>query len=137
MSRPKLPLNAKQELFIRMTARGENRKDILKACFDVDLDTATESEIHAADCKMGRIRKRPEFEPIWKDEIKQVLLACSSEAIQVIKGQMKSKDIPWLQNKAANDLLQYGKGQIYGEEEKAITVRIEGMPDLGYPDDEA
>ena len=48
---------------------------------------------------------------------------------------MRVKDQPWLQNKAANDLLNYGKNQIYGDEEKAINVRIEGMPDIGSPEE--
>lgn len=135
MPRPRLPLNAIQELFIRMTARGESRREILKQVFDLDVDTAPENEVHNADCKMSRWRSLPEFDAIWKDEVKKVLYKYTGEALNVIGSQMKNKDIPWLQNKAANDLMQYGKGQIFGEEEKAISVKIEGMPDLGTPDD--
>lgn len=135
MPRPRQPLNAKQELFIRMTARAEPRRDILKAVFDIDVDTAPANEIHNADCKMSRWRSLPEFEGIWKDEVKKVLYACTSEAVQVIKGQLRS-DQGWLQNKAANDLLNYGKQQIYGDEERTVHVQIEGMPDIGSPEDE-
>ena len=135
MPRPRQPLNAKQELFIRMTARAEPRRDILKAVFDIDVDTAPANEIHNADCKMSRWRSLPEFEGIWKDEVKKVLYACTSEAVQVIKGQLRS-DQGWLQNKAANDLLNYGKQQIYGDEERTVHVQIEGLPDIGSPDDE-
>ena len=84
---------------------------------------------------MCRWRKLPEFESIWKDEVRSILYGCTAEAVQVIKSQLKS-DQGWLQNKAANDLLNYGKAQIYGEEEKAVHVKIEGMPDIGSPDDE-
>ena len=135
MPRPRQPLNAKQELFIRMTARAEPRRDILKAVFDIDVDTAPANEIHNADCKMSRWRSLPEFEGIWKDEVKKVLYACTSEAVQVIKGQLRS-DQGWLQNKAANDLLNYGKQQIYGDEERTVHVQIEGMPDIGSPEEE-
>ena len=135
MPRPRQPLNAKQELFIRMTARAEPRRDILKAVFDIDVDTAPANEIHNADCKMSRWRSLPEFEGIWKDEVKKVLYACTSEAVQVIKGQLRS-DQGWLQNKAANDLLNYGKNQIYGDEERTVHVQIEGMPDIGSPEEE-
>ena len=48
---------------------------------------------------------------------------------------MREKD-DWLQNKAANDLLNYGKQQIYGDEEKTVHVQIDGMPDIGSPDDQ-
>ena len=135
MARPRQPLNAKQELFIRMTARAEPRKDILKAVFDLDIDTAPANEIHNADCKMSRWRSLPEFEGIWKDEVKKVLYGCTAEAVQVIKGQLRS-DQGWLQNKAANDLLNYGKAQIYGDEERTVHVQIDGLPDLGTPDDD-
>lgn len=136
MPKHKQPLNALQELFIRMSAQGCTREEILKKVFDLDLVTSPQNEIHNADCKMSRWRKLPEFETIWKDELKSILYSCTSEAVQVIRGQMRSKDIPWLQNKAANDVLNYGKGQIYGEEERAVHVKIEGMPELGSPDDD-
>ena len=135
MPKARQPLNAKQELFIRMTARAEPRRDILMAVFGLDVDTAPQNEIHNADCKMSRWRSLPEFDAIWKDEIKKVLYSYSGEAMKVIGQQLKTKDQPWLQNKAANDLLSYGKGQIYGDDERTVHVQIEGMPEIGSPDD--
>lgn len=134
MPKPRQPLNAKQELFIRMTARAESRRDIMMAVFGLDVDTAPANELHAADCKMSRWRSLPEFEGIWKDEVRKVLYACTGEAVKVIKDQLRS-DQGWLQNKAANDLLNYGKSQIYGDEEKTVHVQIEGLPDIGSPDE--
>jgi len=134
MARPMRPLTGQQELFIRMSAQGRSRPEIMKAVFDIDVETAPYNVTNAADQKMTRWRKRPEFDAIWKDEVKNILYGCTAEAIQVIKGQLRD-DIPWLKNKAANDLLNYGKQQIYGDEEKAVHVKIEGMPDIGSPDD--
>jgi hypothetical protein len=54
----------------------------------------------------------------------------------VIRGQLRKEDQAWLQNKAANDLLNYGKSQIFGDEERAIHVKVEGMPEIGSPDDD-
>ena len=134
MPRPMRPLTGQQELFIRMSAQGRTRSEIMKAVFNIDMETEDHNVINAADQKMFRWRKRPEFDAIWKDEVKNILYGCTAEAIQVIKGQLRD-DIPWLKNKAANDLLNYGKQQIYGDEEKAIHVKVEGMPDIGSPDD--
>lgn len=134
MPKAKQPLNADQERFIRMSAQGKSRAEILKAIFNLDIGSSPENEIHNADNKMSRWRKLPEFESIWKDEVKQILYGCTAEAVQVIKGQLRS-DQGWLQNKAANDLLNYGKGQIYGDEERTVHVQIEGLPDIGSPDD--
>ena len=136
MPRPKpTKYNAQQELFVRMEARGESRRDIMMAVFGLDIDTAPANEIHNADCKMSRWRAFPCYEPVWKDEIRKVLYACTGEAVKVIKSQLRS-NMEWLQNKAANDLLNYGKGQIYGDEERTVHVQFEGMPDLGSPEDE-
>jgi hypothetical protein len=134
MPKNRQPLTGQQELFIRMSAQGRNRSEIFKQVFDVDIETAPDNIIHNLDNKLSRWRKLPEFESIWKDEVKQILYGCTAEAVQVIKGQLRS-DQGWLQNKAANDLLNYGKGQIYGDEERTVHVQIEGLPDIGSPDD--
>jgi hypothetical protein len=136
MPKAKQPLSTTQELFVRMSAQGKSRTEILEKVFGLDIETASENEIHAADNKMSRWRKHPDFESTWKDEVRQILYGCTAEAVQVIKSQLRSGDLPWLQNKAANDLLNYGKGQIYGEEDRAVHIKIEGMPDLGSPDQE-
>ena len=135
MPKDKQPLTGDQERFVRMSAQGCSRPEILKACFGLDIETAAENEIHSADCKMSRWRKHPDFEAVWKDEVRSILYGCTSEAIQTIRRQMREKD-DWLQNKAANDLLNYGKAQIYGDEERTVHVQIEGLPDIGSPEDE-
>ena len=135
MPKNRQPLTAQQELFIRLSAQGKSRKEIFQEVFKMDMDTASANEINAIDVKMSRWRKLPEFESIWKDEVRQILYGCTAEAVQVIKGQLRS-DQGWLQNKAANDLLNYGKSQIYGDEEKTVHVQIEGLPDIGSPDDQ-
>jgi hypothetical protein len=133
MPKHRQPLTAQQELFIRLSAQGKTRPEIFKEVFKLDITTAPNNVIAATDMKMSRWRKLPEFESIWKDEVKNILYGCTAEAIQVIKGQLR-EDIPWLKNKAANDLLNYGKQQIYGDEERAVHVKIEGMPEIGSPD---
>jgi len=135
MPKDKQPMTAEQELFTRMSAQGCSRSEILQKVFGIDPETAPDNVMHNADCKMSRWRKHPDFESTWKDEIRAILYGCTSEAIQTIRKQMREKD-DWLQNKAANDLLNYGKGQIYGDEERTVHVQIEGLPDIGSPDDQ-
>ena len=134
MPKHKQPLTGEQEKFVRMSAQGRSRPEILKEVFGIDMETAPENVIHAADAKMCRWRKHPDFESTWKDEVKQILYGCTAEAVQVIKGQLRS-DQGWLQNKAANDLLNYGKSQIYGDEERTVHVQIDGLPDIGSPEE--
>lgn len=134
MATNKQALNSDQERFIRMSAQGKSRAEILKEVFHLDIETASDNAIHNADSKMSRWRKHPDYEKTWKDEVKDILFGCTAEAVQVIRGQLVRADLPWLQNKAANDLLNYGKQQIYGDEDKAVTVQVVGMPELGCPD---
>lgn len=125
----------KQDLFVRMEAQGEGRPEILRKVFGLDPETASESELHAADCQMYRWRRKPWYDEIWKDEIRRISIAMSSEALKKIKSQIRD-DNGWLANKAANDSLTFAKPLIWGEDEKAISVKIEGMPEIGSPDDD-
>lgn len=135
MERGNPKATTRQDTFVRMEARGEGRPEILLEVFGVDLQTADEKTIHNADATMSRWRKKSWYEDIWKDEIRRISIAMSSEALKKIKAQIRD-DNGWLANKAANDSLTFAKPLIWGEDEKALTVKIEGMPELGSPDDD-
>lgn len=125
----------KQEMFVRLDAQGAGRPEILRRVFGLDPETASELELHAADSNMYRWRRKPWYDEIWKDEVRKISIAMSSEALRKIKSQIRD-DNGWLANKAANDSLTFAKPLIWGEDEKALTVKIEGMPELGSPDDD-
>ena len=125
----------KQDTFVRMEARCESRADILREVFGIDFATADARTINNADSAMSRWRKKPWYDEIWKDEIRRISIAMSSEALKKIKSQIRD-DNGWLANKAANDSLTFAKPLIWGEDDKALTVRIEGMPEIGSPDDD-
>jgi len=127
-------LTLQQEKFIRMKAQGRSRPEILKEVFNLDMETASEKQVRNADNRMSAWKKHPEYERVWKDEIRGVLFGFTGDAVQVIGGQLNRSDLPWLQNKAANDILNYGKQQIFGNDENEVTIKIEGMPELGCPD---
>lgn len=125
----------KQDTFVRMEARGESRPDILREVFGLDVATDEKRLITNADMQMSRWRRKPWYDDIWKDEIRRISIAMSSEALKKIKSQIRD-DNGWLANKAANDSLTFAKPLIWGEDEKAVNIRIEGMPDIGSPEDD-
>lgn len=125
----------KQDTFVRMEARGESRADIFKEVFGVDISTADYRTINNCDAQIYRWRRKPWYDEIWKDEIRRISIAMSSEALKKIKSQIRD-DNGWLANKAANDSLTFAKPLIWGEDEKSLTVKVEGMPELGSPDDD-
>ena len=134
--RPVQPLTAKQELFMRMSARGESRKDILFEVFGVDTATATEQEIHRCDQAMSRWKKLPQFPEIWRDEVDRILLKHAGKAIKTTAKLLDREDQPWLQLNAANSILNYSRPRVFGDEQSEVKVVISGMPDLGTPDEE-
>lgn len=136
MPRPLPKLNEKQLKFIEMYAKGFSRTEIFQEAFGVDLNTAPKQEVQRIDTMMCRIRKRPEFMEIWRDEVLNVVIAASGKAIKKLTYQLDDEKQPWLVNKAANDIINLSRGLIFGDEDKTVTVKISGMPELGSPDTE-
>lgn len=132
---PQDGLTAKQELFARMAARGESRADIMRDVFGLDLKLSDPKAVHAADAAMHRWRKLPQYQAVWSDEVRTVLMRYTGKALRKLENLADSNQ-EWVQMQAINTILSYGKQRIFGDEQNAVHVTIEGMPDLGSPDQE-
>lgn len=135
MARPLGPMTAQIENFLRMEARGEDHAVILKELFGPEslTDPAKKS---AAESKMSRWRKRPDAKAIWEDELSATVKRRIPDAMSRLLKQIDNSN-DWVANKASNDiLLLAAKIGVIKNEETAVKVQIEGMPDLGAPDDE-
>ena len=135
MARPVGPMTAQIENFIRMEARGEDHETVLREIFGPEYVTDPVKK-NAAESKMDRWRHRDDKQAIWDDETKNRVLRNVSRAIGRLEAQIDHNK-PWVANKAANDYIGLAKTVgIFQNEEKAVHVKIEGLPDLGSPDDE-
>lgn len=135
MARPMKPMTTKIESFIRMEARGEPHEKILEELFDLP-PGSDPVLVRKAEQQMYRWRHRPDAEAIWKDELAATVKRRLPGAINRINRQIES-DNDWVANKAANDYVLLAKAIGYIQsQENALTVRVEGMPDIGSPDDE-
>lgn len=135
MGRPKGPLTAQIENFIRAEARGEPHDEVLKLCFGLE-PGCDPIEKHNAEQKMSRWRKREDFKPIWDDELTATVRRYVPSAVKRLNMQIDN-DNDWVANKASNDVLGLAKSiGVIRNEETAVKVQIEGMPDLGSPDDD-
>lgn len=135
MARPLGPMTAQIENFIRAEARGESHADILEKYFDLPPGSDIKL-IKCAEQKMCRWRKRPDFKPIWDDELSACVRRRVPGAIKRINAQIDNEN-DWVANKAANDYIALAKSLgVIKSEETALKVQIEGMPDLGSPEDE-
>ena len=133
MSRPTGPMTAKIENFIRAEARGEPADDILREFFGLDPDNCDPKEKNKAYQQMYRWRHRPDADAIWQDELRAVVRRHVPAAIGRINKQINS-DTEWLANKASNDVVQLASriGAIKTQE-TAMTIEIQGMPEIGSP----
>ena len=120
-----------------MEANGLSREEKLREIYGLDINTASESDIHAADCCMSRDRKTPGYEAAWKEEMKSWDFSDYQLARSVFRKAMKQDKDQWLAMNSAVNALSHASKRIFADEAAAITVKIEGsMPEIGSPDDD-
>lgn len=121
--------------FARMEANNCTREDKMREIFGIDMKTATPREINNADASMSRWRKHPLYDQVWKEELKSQNYDDIRKAMDVLRDGLRSKD-KWLAMQSAINLISNATKRVYAGEDTAVTVKIEGMPDLGTPDGE-
>ena len=119
-----------------MEANSASREEKMRAIFGIDMATATEKEIHNADCKMSRWRKHPMFDQAWKEEARRWDYEDYILARQVFRKGMKQDKDGWLAMNSAVNALSNANKRLFHDEDTAVTVKIEGLPEIGSPDDE-
>lgn len=56
------------------------------------------------------------------------------KALDTIAKNMDDKNA-WMRNQAANDVLRISQKWMTGTDENTVVVKVEGLPELGTPDD--
>ena len=119
-----------------MEANSASREDKLREIFGIDINTATEREINNADVKMCRWRKHPMFDQAWKEEQRRWCYEDFTLAMSVFRKGMKQDKDGWLAMNSAVNALSNANKRLFHDEDSAVTVKIEGLPDIGSPDDD-
>lgn len=132
---PKDKLPVKIDQLARMEANMASRERRMKEIFGIDLATAPEKDIHNADATMSRWRRHPLFDQAWKDEVRSQEYADYSEARKVLRQGMRQSD-GWLAMNSAVNVLSNANKRLFHDEDTAVTVKIEGLPDIGSPEEE-
>lgn len=131
-------LTARQTAMCRMMVMGKPEPEILHLTYDIDVNdtsAAGRKALSKARRDMQMVMETPGFAECYRAMIKEMAWPVYGEAIDIIRKQLNHSN-GWLANKAANDLLNRFAPVVMGEDSKAITVKIEGMPELGTPNDE-
>ena len=127
-------LTVEQDRAVRMEANGYTTAEIILELWGMK-EADDPKEYHNLECKLSRLRKHPAYLETWKDEVGKVSMKMMNKGLKKIMAQMDANE-PWLANKAANDGVNFARSRVFAEEDRAVTVRIEGMPDIGTPDGE-
>ena len=132
-SKQRPELTAQQDQFVRMEANGIPTQEIIMNLFGVKYG---DPEYHACECKLTRWRKHPMYEKVWKDEVRKQDFIDYTYARRILRKSMNNEKDGWLAMQSAVNVLNNSGKRIYADEDSAVTVRIEGMPDIGTPDGE-
>jgi len=119
-----------------MEANMASRPDKLREVFGIDMATATEKQIHNADAAMTRWRKHPLFDQAWKEEARRWDYEDYILAREVFRKGMKQDKDGWLAMNSAVNALSNANKRLFHDEDQSVTVKIEGLPDIGSPDDD-
>ena len=121
--------------WMKLVVRNASRQEIMQQIFHVPPDQMTHDVLHKYDCKITRWRQHPDYHEEWLKAFKAQWSGIMAEAIGVVEEGLHDDSLPWRRTQHANLALAYGTKILVGEEERAVHVKVEGMPDLGSPDD--
>jgi len=125
-------LNSWEILACQLTFQGRPDEYIIKQCWP-DTDMNNKNEVSGKKRRLTYLRKKPEFLEYYRTILTEFQVHAFGKAMNKIVEQIDN-DNQWLANKAANDVLTRASKTVIGEDENAVTVKIQGLPELGTPD---
>ena len=120
--------------FMKLEVRNASRPEIFRELFGLDVSQLSEKEAKKYDAKMYRWRHHDDYQKQWLIAFKNQWNGILADAVSVVQEGLHDESIPWRRTQHANMALAYGTKLIVGEEERTVHVQIEGMPDIGSPD---
>ena len=94
----------------------------------------TENQIRAAKQRLRNLRRNEKFQEFYRSLVTEWSVHHVGRAYAKLSEQIDSNQ-PWLANKAANDVILHSKQMITGMDDGTIVVKVEGMPEIGTPED--
>ena len=124
-----------QKQWIQLVVRDASRKEIAEKVFHFDLDSDP-VKAHRMDCKLYRWRRHPDYRKEWDAAYKEVWGDALTEDTKVAIEGLRDKDNPWRRTQHANMVLTYATRLINGDESNTFHVKVEGLPEIGTPDED-
>ncbi len=128
-ARPKITAQAMQAA--QLLADGHKLKDVITAIWG-----CTYESDRAAWQRGRRQLAKWQDDPAWKAAyqklVRDSITPMVGRALNRIDQQIDDSN-PWIAQGAAREVLSRYGAHALGEEDKSVTVRVEGMPTLGVP----
>ena len=115
--------------------QGYDNDYILEHVFNIynDDGTVDEKKRKYYKGKITKFLKTEKFIQYYRTIVTEYSVHGYGKAVNKLFDQINC-GTPWLENKAANDVLTRFGNAVMGESENTITVKVEGMPELGTPE---
>lgn len=94
----------------------------------------TKNQKDAAKQRLRNLRKDERFQEYYRSIITEWSVHNVGKALNKLSQQIDSEK-EWLANKAANDVIQQSKALITGADDNSVIIKVEGMPELGVPEE--
>jgi len=115
-----------------MMFRGYTDEEIVKALWPYK--EWTDKAVKAAKSRLRNLRKDEKFQEYYRSLVTEWSVHHVGRALNKLAEQVDSNQ-PWLANKAANDVILQSKNLITGLDDNTVVVKVEGMPELGVPEE--
>lgn len=119
-----------------MLFQGKELEEIAKmccSCLTDDRMTYDPEKVKKGVRQVKKWMKEPAFQEYYRKLVNYRVMTYYGKAVDKLGSQVDNPN-DWLANKAANDILTRFSNIIMGEEANTVTVKIEGMPEIGEPD---
>lgn len=119
-------INAAEMMF-----RGCTNDEIIKELWP-NADTPGKKAVKYKTLK--RLCNDETFMEYYRSIITEWSIHSTGPALKKLRSQLDSEQ-EWIANKAANDILNQSKTVMTGADDNTVVIKMEGMPELGSPDD--
>lgn len=112
--------------------------NVLHGCipFTESGDEYVPEEDAAAQEAVRKLMNTAEYNDMFNQAMRSEITRLYPNAINRMAQQVNDTGNPWLANKAANDIATRYDKLLQGDAGNVVTIKFEGMPEIGVPDGE-
>lgn len=120
----------------RMMADGYSLTQIASVLWNVSNSNGNtdKTKLASAITQLRDWRRQPEFIALYRETLMEMTEPVCGRAIKRITEQVDDEN-PWIAQNASREVLTRFLPMVMGEDDKTITIKVEGMPEMGSPEE--